>query len=206
MPGIAPPMADLALDILALDCFNLLQLSLFISKYLKHKHKDFQDLLRPIPDTPYIRSLSKLTHLVELTCAIGFLRGNIPVIGTLPELEHITIYGGDRSTERRPDDIPSGSFSALRSLELFELAHWQVISLLNVPLVKQITHLKLTHEVHSRVDLDDFSDEREEIADQGEYLASKVFSCLKNVPILSYLELKLMFISKVESETDIGRQ
>ncbi|QRV95805.1 F-box protein [Ceratobasidium sp. AG-Ba] len=200
-------MADLALDILARECPNLLQLSLFISKYLKHNHQTFQDLLGPIPDTPYIQSLSKLTHLVEITCAIGFLRDNIPVIGTLPELEHITLFSEDRSTVIRPDAIPSRSFSALRSLELLKLAHWQVISLLNVPrLVKQITRLKINHEIHSRVDLDDFSDEPEQIADQGEYLASEILPWLKNVPRLSYLELKLIFTSKVESETDIGRQ
>ncbi|QRV95804.1 hypothetical protein RhiJN_23822 [Ceratobasidium sp. AG-Ba] len=203
-------MADLALDILARDSPHLLHLTIFPSEDVPYAQGIFDNLVGSSPERLYDRSLSTLTHLVELTCTVGMLRDDVlSIVGSLPQLRRFSIYEGGGEPDLYPDEIPEESFPALRDLGLIKLDAHDATSLLSMPpLLQNLTHFRLKYLIKNEIDDDNFDESNPvgPIEDEGEHFVSEILSFLKSAPKITHLDLDVMFTSEDETQTDIARQ
>ncbi|CAE6364598.1 unnamed protein product [Rhizoctonia solani] len=157
-----------------------LNLSLFDASF-------FRAALAYQPSRPWYQAAQVLTQLQHLTISEGWLYPvSLRILGSLPELESLTIVPGPLNDFDYMFDInptlPDGSFSNLTKLSMLGLEAWGVGAILEIQdLIRQLTTMRLEF----------YFDEPDRDSDEKYTEVQRIFEGLRGAPYLR--ELRIFF-------------
>lgn len=177
------------LENLSLKCPSLRRLDFFLRE--DNDGHEFETKSTPVSQqrldmlASFRLQLSSFRDLCTLKSSILLLRlGILSALGELPHLETLSIDGNSREPRVLDLTLPSSSFPALRSLELWNL-HWANLRYISefVPLLHRLTKLSMIY--------DDSGYHRWNVDVESDWQLNLMRSVARNAPLITDLTVYL---------------